>query len=681
MPTRRGSQDRRINRATRSAESPKPATAPAKPVRIADAELAAEPQVRAGDAPERKHPRRNPLFPVGVNYHPINSEADGWEDWYAHDFAADFKRLAEARLSMVRVFLSWKLLEPQVGQYDEDAFERFAEVLSSARENRLQVIVCLFGDDRHSELVDVVWAKKRDMRNDPYVVSRQVALVQKVVNRFRGESAVFAWELANEAFLLGFTTAEELETWAAALREAIREIDPSRPVTLGLDPETYFARTGVDPAGALDACEFAVTHPTPEYWAYAALGPASGGLGSYLDSFLLKAASKGVPVLMDDAGPYSLEGSPIDENVMVRTALAAGFMNRGAGVLLRRYKDLATERREPYFRDPFESLVGIADADGRAKTTFAEVESFVKLAARIDLRRYRLTPERAAIMMPAGRWRPLPDLTRLYAPRACLQAYAGLKEAHVPVAVIREGEDIRAYSMLVIPSVSSLEDSTWEALTDFVNSGGTLALSYGGGEAHPAMRDMFGIEFLGDGGARDSLTCRVAQTGVFGALRSFDVNLEVPHFALLGGADASVVATDAKGSPLVTMNQYGQGRAVYIAAPIEMALAQVGTWMAPSALRGMLREIYGALAHQAVCALPLSCDAPQVEIALFAGDEDDILMLFNHDSKKVVAEVTLERPVQGIADVRGKVAVPVGSAVFGVPLEAHGMKAIRLVYP
>ena len=50
-------------------------------------------------------------------------------------------------------------------------------------------------------------------------------------------------------------------------------------------------------------------------------------------------------------------------------------------------------------------------------------------------------------------------------------------------------------------------------------------------------------------------------------------------------------------SPLLTVNQYGQGRAIYIAVPLERAIAQGDQWATPVPARAMLREVYGAVAQ------------------------------------------------------------------------------------
>ncbi|MHB9003029.1 MAG: beta-galactosidase trimerization domain-containing protein [Coriobacteriia bacterium] len=674
MPTRRGSQDRR---ATRQAV---PAEAKAKSTKKAAPRVTAEIAQDVAPVPQGKAPRRNALFPVGVNCYPLDGETESWDDWYTRDIGPDLDALAEARVALVRLFLSWKVLEPQVGQYDEDAVERFGEILEAVREHKMQAIVCFFADDHLAEMLDVPWGKRRDPRTDSYLIQREVALVQKIVNRFRSDSSIFAWDIANESFFSGFETAAALESWTAEIRAAIREVDPERPITMSADPETLFRHAGVDPRNAIDECEFAVSHATAPYRAYAAEGPITVGPSTYLDSFLLRSAARDLPVLMDDIGIFSLDFSAAEEAAYLRTALYSGFMNRAAGVVLRRYRDMDTERREPYFRDPFEVLVGIADTSGHPKPAFDEVHNFIKMAARIDLRRYSLPPERTAVLIPQERYEPLPNLAGLYDPRSCLQAYVGAKQAQIPVTVARESDELGAYSVVIIPSAFRLLDSTWERLAEFVQGGGTVVLSYGGGDAHPAILEIFGIEFLGDGGGRESMSCRVAQSDVLGALRSFDAQLDIPNFALLGQGGATVIATDSKGSPLLTLNQSGQGRAIYIAAPVERAIAQADPYATPPAVAAMVRMVYGAAARASGCGASVECDSPDVEVAVFQGEQDDVLMLLNHSNDKLTAGLSLERTVGSIADVRGGTPAVVGGATFGVPLEPNGVAALRLTY-
>jgi endo-1,4-beta-mannosidase len=622
--------------------------------------------------------RKNPSFPVGLDYYPIDDERRGWDDWYDMDVEADFAAFGQAGLSLVRIFISWKLFEQQVGQYDDEAEERLGRLVAAARPGGVRLLVDFFADDQLAELADVPWGRKRDPRTDDYMLQRQVSLVQRIVNRYRDERVVFGWELANEAFASGFTSEEDLRKWAGVLREAIREVDLERPILLGVDPETLFATSGVDAWGTLDDCELVTSHATSPYRAYAAEGPVTSGPATYLSSYLLRAASRDLPVLADGIGTFSLENSHSEEAANVRGALYGAVMNGAAGAMLRRYRDVHTERREPYYRDPREVLVGVADVDGVSKRSWTELVRFCKAVGNLDLRRWSPIPERVAVVVPQERFEPLPSLAGLTAARSCLQSFVAAKEAHLPVDVIREEDGFGKYLCLFVPSVSSLDDSTWQRLADFAQSGGSVVLSYGGGDAHPAVRDLFGVEFLGDSGPRSELSCRIAQPGVLGELAAFDARIELPHVALLGSGRATVVATDEQGNPLLTVNQAGQGKTVFLAAPLERALAHAEPAVAPETVRHMLRTTYGAVAAGSGAAGPVSCDVPEVEVAMFTGDEEGALLLLNHGQDEVTAQVRLDRSVVSVTDLRGGVATPVGGYTLGVPLGPNGAVALRL---
>lgn len=631
-------------------------------------------------AAEELGPLRNQLFPIGVDYYPLNEERASFDDWYAGGFDSDFAAIAEARISLVRIFVSWKLFEPQVGQYNADAEDRLEDILASARSHDLKAIVSFFADDRLAEMNDLPWAKKRDPRTDDYLIAREISLVQRLVNRFRSEAAIWAWELGNEAFYTGFASEEALQKWASTLRDAIREVDSARAIILGADPETLVRESGVDARAAIDGFEYGVSHVTAPYRAYAAEGPLTYGPATYLDSFLLRAALRDLPVLADGVGIHALDVSAGEEAAYVRTALYSALMNRASGVLLRRWRDLETEKREPYFRDPYEVLVGLNDVHGEAKPVLAEVRRFARVAARLDLRVHTPAPERAAVLVPAERFEPLPSLAGLYAPRSCLQAYTAAKEAHLPVTLAREGDELGAYMALFIPSAARLSASMWGDLGSFVQSGGSVVLSYGGGDADPALREIFGVEFLGDHGVRPVVSCRIAQPGLLGDLGPFDVRLDLPHFALVGSGTATVVATDAMGSPLLTLNQYGQGKAVFIAAPLERAIAQSDPWAAPDAVRTLLRTVYGSVARAAGAGPVIDCDDPSAEIALFQGEAGDIVFVLNHSAEPITATLTAERVVASVVDIRGGAAAEVGARAFGVPLGANAVAALRLAY-
>ncbi|HSK46824.1 MAG TPA: beta-galactosidase trimerization domain-containing protein [Coriobacteriia bacterium] len=655
-----------------------PMTPEAVNAETSDEELRTSGAAVPADAARR--PRRNPLFGTGVSLYPLDDEADEPEDWYSRDVTADLDTLTEAKCSLVRLFVGWRVLEPQVGQYDAEILGRLSELVKSVDERGMQSIVCFFADDRHADLASVPWGARRDPRIDPYLLQREAAVIAQVVSALHGSAGLFAWQLGDEAFLSGFTTAEDLAAWAGQLREAIREHDPARPIGLGADVETFFRSSGIDMRALAESFEFSVAHATSAYRAYASQGPLTSVNSSYLEPFLLRCAPAGKPVLLDETGPLSLEYSAGEEAQALRVALWSAICNGASGVMARRLRDMRTERREPYFLDPFETLVGVLDDEGEAKPAFDELATFIATSAVLDLRAYTPLPERAAVLMPAERYEPLPSLAGLYAPRACLQAFVTAKRAQVPVKVVHEGEELREYRLIAVPSAFRLEDGTWSQLAEFVQAGGTVLYSYGGGELAKESAGLFGVEFVGDGGPRRSFECRVAQQRLLGDLENFDSLLELPAYALVTPSTATVVATDATGNPLLTVNQVGQGRAVFVSVPLERAVAQGDPWAAPHPVLALLRELYGSSARAAGCAAPFECDTPEVEVTLFSGDTDDVIVLINHSPERVLAGMSTNHPVASISDIRGGAEVPVGGKAFGVPLGAGGVSALRLTY-
>ncbi len=130
-------------------------------------------------------------------------------------------------------------------------------------------------------------------------------------------------------------------------------------------------------------------------------------------------------------------------------------------------------------------------------------------------------------MVPAERYDALPSLAGLNAPRACLHAFIAAKQAHLATALAAEADDFSAYRLLIVPSAVRLAEETIERMYAFAQAGGAVVISYGGGDLTPAMRRLCGVDSLGEAGPASRLTCRVAQPGVLGELKAFDVAFEL----------------------------------------------------------------------------------------------------------------------------------------------------------
>ena len=239
--------------------------------------------------------------------------------------------------------------------------------------------------------------------------------------------------------------------------------------------------------------------------------------------------------------------------------------------MLRRWRDLETEKREPYFGDPYECWWACYDAHGAAQAgALPRSLDLARVAARLDLRRLR----------PARRARGGAD------PRRTLRAAAGspasydrarvwrpssaAKEAHVPVTLAHEGDELAASSVLIVPSADSSAArcgrrpgrscrvaGRWCSPTAVATRIRRCARCSAWSSSATTAR---GTVWLPGGAARTLGDPRRSTRGSScRASRSW--------------AERGDRGRHRRGSPLAHANQYGQGKAVFLAAPLERAIA------------------------------------------------------------------------------------------------------------
>ena len=621
--------------------------------------------------------RRLRSFPIGMDYYPSDSERRAHAEYYPYDAGVDFAAMAESGVTLVRVFVSWRRFEPEVGQYDGSVEDRLGDLLYAAGQCSLKVIVCFFAEDRFSEMNDPPWARGRDPRTDDYLIHRQVSLVQRVASLHRSDPRVWAWQIGNEAFLSGFTSDASLQKWTLALRDALREVDSARAILLGVDAEVLSAVSGL--RVGLRGFEYGAAHPTEAYREQVA-GVAAGSRATHLESFLVRSAPGSRPVLADGIGARIGELPTVGGAADVRVAAFSALMNGAAGVALARWRDAEIIPQEPASGEQYGVLAGVNDNAGSPRPALGEVGRLARVVARLEAGRYALAPERAAVIKPAGPPGSEQPARALGRSQSCFNAYVAAKEAHIPVAVVSEGDDLAGFSAVFFPSAGALSESLWTELAALVRSGGSAVMSYGGHTPEPLFREVFGVNFRADAGGRDAFSCRDTGRGIAPAVGSFDTTLRVSHLAIVVPESATVVATDASGIPLVTVNRYGRGSAVFLAAPLEQAVAQGISANDTEPARTLLRTLYRAAARESGANGFVACDEPAAEIALFIGEEDDALLVLNHSGMSITPVITAGRVVASVADLAGSRSARVGEQSFGVPLRPYGVAGLRLDY-
>lgn len=241
-------------------------------------------------------------------------------------------------------------------------------------------------------------------------------------------------------------------------------------------------------------------------------------------------------------------------------------------------------------RGSYEQYHGaVIDHLGRSDTRiFKEVAKLGALLGSLGELRGSVIKSRAAVIFDWNCWWAVNDMmglaksTKKY-PETVFRAYRALLALGLDVDVISPDDDFTGYSLIVAPMLYMIDEKNARRLADFVQSGNTLAatyltgyvddntLCYLGGFPGSVLKEVFGI---------------VAEE--IDTLYPSDCN----HIDIAGGAVvhdyAEILRTDLTdsagleilgrytddfyaGTPAVTLNKYGRGRACYIGARIDDA--------------------------------------------------------------------------------------------------------------
>lgn len=226
------------------------------------------------------------FFVRGVNYYPRHAP---WERFLREgdlgEMAEELDLIAAAGFNTVRIFLWYEPLftcAPEEARPNAEAFSKLDAFIALAGERGLYLIVTLH------DLPDLF---VRPLYTDWTRYDAQTAFI---VNRYRDEPAIMAWDLRNEGDLdygarqpdEGFFSREEVLTWLAHSAEVVRANDERHLLTAG-----WWG----DPTETSEAVEALSFH----HWA------SADELNARLDA--LKAVDN-VPILLEEVGSPSWGG-------------------------------------------------------------------------------------------------------------------------------------------------------------------------------------------------------------------------------------------------------------------------------------------------------------------------------------------------------------------------------------
>lgn len=414
--------------------------------------------------------------------------------------------------------------------------------------------------------------------------------------------------------------------------DLLREITPKTPVTTTLRP--YAVQ--IDHFDLADAIDFVAMDSD------AAVGHKSAENAMTIDiarSLKKGGEAEGFWVMEQKAGNVAWA----EANSLVRPGVVRLFsyqlLSRGATGLLYFYWRMPRIGPEKFYG-------GVLTHDGLAKNRmFQEV-------MQVGTELQTLTPmlagtqvqaDVAILLSHASDWalnQPMRP-NKFFSQREHVQLfYSALHDRNILVDFARPTDDLSKYKLVIAPSLHMIAGGEADMLRLYVHNGGTLVGTFNTGlvdEHHIAatdppyeMSDMFGLKVLEfdplPPGEENHITIKGSfpTTGLHSARLWCDIIEPMEGCQILGTYAQDFYA----GKAAVTMNQFGEGRAIYVGTMSSLPFYHdLVTW---------LRQICGIA--------PLLRVPDQVEVSMRARGDYRIYFLLNHHSQNV--HVQFFKPVR-----------------------------------
>lgn len=579
-------------------------------------------------------------FFVGCNYWASHAGAGMWSDWRPDQVAVDFQRLYDAGIDVLRVFPLWSEFQPIHALYsgggvhagvrfgeqhrpDDDAgragistlhMQRFAELTQLAETHGLKLIVGLVTGWMSGRLFVPPALQGRNVITDPESIRWQVRFVSHVVKTMKNDPAIIAWDLGNECNVMGeVASSHEAYTWTAAIANAIKTQDSTRPLLSGMHSLTPTGTWTMQDQGELT--DVLTTHPYPYWTPYLDFDPLTSmrpTLHATVES-LFYADLGGKPCFAEEMGTMGpmISSEPVAA-AFARTSLWSQWAQGLDGVLWWCASDQTRLQQAPYDWTACEGELGLITEDGRVKPALTEMTRVKQVIDGLPTLPPRVVDGVCILNSRQDHW------------AVALGSFLLAKQAGFDLAFSFEEQPIPDAGFYLLPSVTGSEGipkRRWQELLRRVHDdGATLYVS---------LDDGYLLNFAELTGL--TVQNRQRRTGP-ARIRVGDAPVQVPAtFRLDYSVDrAEVLTTEEDGNPVLVTTTYGRGRVYFCALPIELVMAtEPGISRAPDT--HPLWRLYEAISTDQRATRALQVSSPELAVTEhLVGDDERIAVLVNH---------------------------------------------------
>ena len=522
-------------------------------------------------------------FFLSCNYWASHAGTAMWSDWNPKVVEEDFRKLSEAGITVLRIFPTWSDFQPisaarhasgRIIDYrfgerhlPDDAYgragvsetmvERMRTVLDLGEKYNIKFIVALVTGHMSGRVFTPPAIDGTNPLTDPHAIRWEMRMVQCLVGEFRDHKAVIGWGLGNEANCMGATTRDQAYLWTASISNAIRSIDPVRPVLSdmhGLEPEGNWS---ILDQGELT--DILTTHPYPLYTDHCGREPINTIrpiLHGVAESKFYGGLS-GRPVLIEEMG--SLGPMVASEEVCAdffRTATFASWANDCFSTMWWCNSDFSGFQAAPYDWLPLESELGLFGSDGRPKPIVEEMRKFSEFRKRFPYAELPQAKTDAVCILTKGQ-----DAWGVAQSAFILGMQAGMN-----IGFQYATQPLKESNIYLLPCVGGLNAisvTRFAELLERVSNGATLYISMGDCYL-PDFKQTMGMSVETRAG-----TGRKVDFSFDGS----DLTIGTDVSYIFSNQGAEILAQDKEGGPIFTRHSYGKGVVYLLTVPMESELA------------------------------------------------------------------------------------------------------------
>jgi hypothetical protein len=541
-------------------------------------------------------------FFVGCNYWASHAGTRMWADWRESVVREDLKQLADAGMQVLRVFPIWPDFQPihqlyggsgrkreirhgekplghdEIGRagMSRTALNHFKKLADLAQQNNQKLVVGLITGWMSGRLFVPPALEGLNVLTDPAALRWQARFIKIFVGMFKDHPAITAWDLGNECNCMApVETADQAWLWTSHIVNAIRAIDPVRPVVSGMHSLVPAGKYQWKIQDQAELTDVLTTHPYPPFVPHCDQDPVNtmrNGLQATAES-LFYAGIGNKPCFAEELG--TLGPMVASEQVAaeyVRSALFSLWAHDCRGLLWWCAYDQDQLTHPPYDWGPVERELGMFHADRSPKPLVAIMKKFGTLLNKIPLTELPARTIQGVCVLAENQdqW------------GAAYASFVLAKQANLDITFQQAGQPLRDSNLYLLPSVAGMSPfmhHVWQELLTRVEKGATLYLSHDDCYLSP-FAEVFGLEVITR--ERRLAPATVTLDGLEGK-PGFILPSKV-KLTLKPGRRTKVLGSEKDGNPAFACAAYGKGKVYFLSVPIEKYLSETpGSFHSPAA--------------------------------------------------------------------------------------------------